>query len=280
MLGNWNNTPGDVAYSLNGGILVTPSIGSLAWQGNYTTGGVTNPAIYGETAVLNLNGGILQSSDNDQTDPDAIGEGTAHLIFNTTHTWVQAGGAKIDVAGHNNSIAVVLEHDAALGSALDGGLTVMDSVGGGTLALLEVCTYTGPLTISNAAVNLAHAGNQNISGLTVNGVSQAPGVYGATATNPGGVFSGPGTVTVVAPLPPTPVLPLSAFTQPGGVPTFSFNTVSGYKYQVVYKNNLADPTWTPVPPGLITSTGAPMVVQDTTAAGQPHRFYRIEAVNP
>ena len=46
--------------------------------------------------------------------------------------------------------------------------------------------------------------------------------------------------TTLAPLPPTPVLPGSAITMSGGVPSFTFATVAGYKYRLVYKNTLTD----------------------------------------
>ena len=36
-----------------------------------------------------------------------------------------------------------------------------------------------------------------VAGLTVDGVSQAPGIYGASAINPDGAFFGVGTITVV-----------------------------------------------------------------------------------
>ena len=43
---------------------------------------------------------------------------------------------------------------------------------------------------------------------------------------------------------------------------------------------VTDPTWQVVPPGFVTSTGADMTVTDSGAAGQPRRFYRVEAANP
>jgi hypothetical protein len=76
------------------------------------------------------------------------------------------------------------------------------------------------------------------------------------------------------------ILRVSAFKVTGGVPSFTFPTVSGYKYRVVYKNGLTDPTWLEVAPGFVISTGANMTVTDPGAAGQPHRFYRLEAANP
>lgn len=57
---------------------------------------------------------------------------------------VKAGGAHIDTSGLNIVIGTPLLHDAALGTTLDGGLTVS---GGGGVTLHGVSTYTGATTI-------------------------------------------------------------------------------------------------------------------------------------
>jgi hypothetical protein len=94
------------------------------------------------------------------------------------------------------------------------------------------------------------------------------------------------------PQPPQPVLDPSRFTTPSGVPTFNFDTVAGYKYRLVYTANVANAmtAWLPVidEPNYpasrdgwsITSGGQAMTIQDLHTAGQPHRFYRIEAAMP
>jgi hypothetical protein len=94
------------------------------------------------------------------------------------------------------------------------------------------------------------------------------------------------------PQPPQPVLDPSRFTTPSGVPTFNFDTVAGYKYRLVYTDNVANAmtAWLPVidEPNYpasrdgwsITSGGQAMTIQDLHTAGQPHRFYRIEAAMP
>ncbi|MGN6554673.1 MAG: hypothetical protein ACTHLW_13265 [Verrucomicrobiota bacterium] len=91
------------------------------------------------------------------------------------------------------------------------------------------------------------------------------------------------------PPPPAPVLSGSSLSMSGGVPSFTFATVSGYKYRLVYKNALTDPTWQPViyapnypaPDGWgAVSTGAAATITDSAASGQPKRFYRVEAANP
>ena len=97
------------------------------------------------------------------------------------------------------------------------------------------------------------------------------------------------TLAAQLPPPPVPVLPGSAITVTGGVPAFTFATVAGYQYRLTYKNGLTDAVWLaviaspdfPLPDGWsATSTGSPMSLTDTNSAGQPQRFYRLEAANP
>ena len=53
----------------------------------------------------------------------------------------------------------------------------------------------------------------------------------------------------------------------------SFATQNGYSYQLLYKNNLTDPTWTPMG-GSISGDGTIHSVGDTT--GIASRFYRLQ----
>jgi autotransporter-associated beta strand protein len=96
------------------------------------------------------------------------------------------------------------------------------------------------------------------------------------------------TFTTLA-LPPAPVLAGGAVTMAGGVPTFNFPTVAGYKYRLVYMNALTDATWQPViaPPDFpspdgwsATSTGTAMIITDSGVAGMGQRFYRLESAYP
>ena len=89
--------------------------------------------------------------------------------------------------------------------------------------------------------------------------------------------------------PPAPVLSGGAVTLSGGVPTFTFPTVAGYKYRLVYKNALTNVLWLPVisPPDFpspdgwsATATGTAMSVTDSGVAGMGQRFYRLEAAYP
>jgi autotransporter-associated beta strand protein len=57
--------------------------------------------------------------------------------------------------------------------------------------------------VTTDTINLNFSGIDTVFGLTVDGVSQAPGLYGASASNPDGAFTGVGFVQVVVPEPGT-----------------------------------------------------------------------------
>ena len=86
--------------------------------------------------------------------------------------------------------------------------------------------------------------------------------------------------TTLAP-PPTQVLPVSGVKVTNGVPSFSFTAAAGCKYRLDYKNALTDAAWT-AGAWSTNSTGSPllMTLTDPSAAGQPQRFYRLEAAYP
>jgi hypothetical protein len=60
----------------------------------------------------------------------------------------------------------------------------------------------------------------------------------------------------------------------GGNVTLSFLTQSGFSYQVQYKNNLTDATWTSLGSAL-SGNGSVQSASDPTA-GNAHRFYRVQ----
>jgi len=68
---------------------------------------------------------------------------------------------------------------------------------------------------------------------------------------------------------PTPRL---TATVSGGSITISFPTQTGYSYQLQYKNNLTDATWSTLT--TTNGTGLNVVVPDTTT-GPARRFYRL-----
>jgi hypothetical protein len=272
----WGGTGASTAeYDLNGGILLVPSIYNMngAWD--------TPVAPPNGSAVFRFNGGILRATQSDLSDPildaGAIKEGCTNLMGNLSHAYVGLGGAKIDVATNSCGINQALEHDPDLGATPDGGLHAMSTGGPGTLALYKLSTFTGPLAIdTGVTVNLGYAGDQRVASVSIGGVAQGAGTFGVGHLNPGGVFTGTGTVTVVPVTPPVPVLPASNFSiATGGVPTFSnVPTTAGYTYWLTYKNNLTDATWSRIEAG--TAGGGNKTFTDTVTPYPASRFYRLE----
>ena len=66
-----------------------------------------------------------------------------------------------------------------------------------------------------------------------------------------------------------------------GVPSFSFTAAAGCMYRLDYKNALTDADWTLWRlEHQLDRRRLPMTLTDPSAAGQPQRFYRLEAANP
>lgn len=59
--------------------------------------------------------------------------------------------------------------------------------------------------------------------------------------------------------------------------TVEWQSVSGKKYRVQYKNALTDPGWNDLP-GDVTASGATTTKTDTTTPGEPMRFYRVQVI--
>ena len=144
------------------------------------------------TGTVNLNGGTLQ------THRVQKGSGTGTFNFNggtlkataanttfmtgLTAANVRDGGAVIDTAGFNVTIAQGLQHSAIGGdNATDGGLTKQ---GAGTLTLSGANSYNGATTVRNGTLALA-------SGATL---SSASGAVNVTAADGNANLSGSGTI--------------------------------------------------------------------------------------
>ncbi len=167
--------------TINGGKVTLGTVGS---SGSYTA--VNGQGLIwfgGSTSTVNLYGGTLALwSLYDPTAGSSVtvnlSGGTLQALYgNPTFTEVTAGtmtlkvstnGVTIDPAGYAITIPNALTHDSGLLGA-DGGLTVSDSIGGGTLTLSTANTYTGPTTISAGTLALSGSGSLASTNLIVAG---------------------------------------------------------------------------------------------------------------
>jgi autotransporter-associated beta strand protein len=169
------------------------------------------------------NGGALQYSGTNQYD------------YSSRFSSAPGQKYKIDANGQKVTFASPL-------TSSGGTFLLFDSVGGGTLTLNAANTYDGGTTVaggtlevgsgsivgavtvnggtlqldnpaslspdailtlaSGVTVNLNYGGTQTIYALFIGGIQQPNGVYGASV-NPSGIFTGPGTLTVLGASPPT-----------------------------------------------------------------------------
>jgi len=85
--------------------------------------------------------------------------------------------------------------------------------------------------------------------------------------------------TAAAPVtPPVPVLPPGGVGFSNGVPAFTFTAAAGCRYRLDYKNTLTDAAWS-YESWVTNAAGSnlPVTLTDPDTAGQPQRYYRIEA---
>jgi len=138
----WFNT-GTATVNLNGGTLAL--------------GEIYNNAALG-TMNFYFNGGTLQALNN-----NALFAAGSGLNLN-----VSTNGGTIDAAGYAITITNGLVHASALGAVADGGLTVTNSAGTGTLTLSGANTYTGPTIIQVGTLALGSSATlPNSASITV-----------------------------------------------------------------------------------------------------------------
>ncbi len=214
-------------FNLNGGVLSTFGIVTANNSG---------------ARAFNFNGGTLRAIADNAT---FFNLGTGNTAAN-----VRNGGAVIDTVGFNVTIPYLLRHSTIAGdNAVDGGLT---KLGTGTLTLSVSNTYSGNTTISNGTLiisspYLADAANVNIgasgklqmnftgtdvvNALTIAGVPQANGTYGATGSGAANIddvhFAGTGVLQV------GPAAPALNVSQAGNVLTFTWTG----NYKLVAQTN-------------------------------------------
>ena len=152
---------GSGTYNLSGGVLVTPIVFK-------STG----------TGTINFNGGTLRAAAAD----NVYGTGD-NFMGNMTAANVQAGGAIVDTNSFAITISNNLLHDPGLpATTADGGLKVLDSVGGGSLTLTGDNTFNGITNVVSGTLNVNSA--NALGGSTLNLVPANAGTlnFGNTGT--------------------------------------------------------------------------------------------------
>jgi autotransporter-associated beta strand protein len=190
-VGQWDNfyatSTGSGTLTLSGGTLITSQVRPDS-DLSVTYGALS----LGHGTVI-LNGGILQASADNLT-----GFINTQGVGDTMNVYASTGGALIDTAGHTVLQTLPFQHDPALGSSLDGGLT---KLGAGVLTLSGVNTYTG-LTSVNAGTLALGVDNAISTAVAVNGGTLDVGGFNATVgtvtLNSGAITGTTGVLTSTA----------------------------------------------------------------------------------
>jgi hypothetical protein len=124
---------------------------------------------------------------------------------------------------------------------------------------------------SGAVLQLDFSVTNTVAGLSLGGVSQAPGVY--NSANSGGLITGNGSLKVATTVLTPPELTGGMFVG-GGQFQLTFSGASGQTYQVLTSTNVALPlaSWTPLTSGTF---GASPAIYVDTGATNANRFYRV-----
>ena len=169
-----------------------------AATGTSNLGAATGTPNYSGTITLNGNLELNSSGGGVTLSGTITGVGGLTIIspatFTISGTNTYSGGTTINTTG----ATLIANGDGTLGTG-----NVSLTAGSITLTLQNGATqnYIGDSAtlsyVSGDTINLNYSGTDTVNGLTVDGVAQGPGTYGAGATNPDGVFTGAGFIVVV-----------------------------------------------------------------------------------
>jgi autotransporter-associated beta strand protein len=138
---------------------------------------------------------------------DAVVQGTdfSGAAITGAGKFLQAGTGTttLNIASTYSGGTLIATVDGALGTgnvSLLAGTVTLTLQGATNNYIADTATLS---YVSGNAINPNFTGNETVSSLVVDGVAQAPGLYGAGGTNPDGVFSDTGFLLVVVPEPGT-----------------------------------------------------------------------------
>ena len=199
---------GTGTFTINGGTITNTSGAAITatnaqtWGGDFTFAGTagTNSMTFSGPVTLTGNRAVNVSG----TTGTLTISGSIGGAFSLTKGGPGVGTMILDAANTYNggtflsSGILIANKDGALGAgnvSLTAGfvtLTLQNGAINNYIADSATLSY-----VSTDIINLTYTGTDTVAGLTVDGVAQAAGVYGASLINPDGVFAGTGSITVV-----------------------------------------------------------------------------------
>lgn len=246
--------------------------------------------------------------------------GTAGSADLSTTEFALNNGAKLDLGpvmyvSHITTNGVALTQGCWAGSGLTGANHVDPTIFTSTGPGIAVIPSAVPLTVVAPDIYITTTDPYNWVQVNYSPVSVVGGTPPYTATNyvpTDGTYFPVGTTWVTCSVtdsscpfghtayrsfrvtvgPPAPVMNPAAdsntgFSLSGGMPTFTFSSVIGFNYRVVFTTNVTDQlsTWLPLVTALtdangwLYATGTYTTISDSSASG-PMRFYRVQVTTP
>lgn len=167
-----------------GGLVITSNIGA-------TGAGTKTLTLRGNASGNAINGNIVDNSATNLTRL-SIGSGS----------WTIGGAANTFSGGTTiTGGTVTVTNNGGLGTgnvSLTAGTLILGTGGVGQQYISNTATFS---IVNGVVVNLNYSGTDVVNALVVDNNSVAPGIYSAATTNPDGIFTGTGTITVLTQIP-------------------------------------------------------------------------------
>lgn len=147
------------------------------------------------SGTITLNGNLILGAAAGGMTLSGMITGVGGLTINSNAPFTLSGANTYSGGTAINAGTLIVSSSGTLGSG-----NVSLTAGSVTLTLSGATQIASTATLSYVnmdIINLNYAGSDKVIGLTVDGVSQGPGTYGANGINPDGVFTGTGFIVVV-----------------------------------------------------------------------------------